>query len=59
METLLKQLKELPRLVGGLPAGLRLVMMIGAIAAIGLGVWSAVSQAEQYQYAFTNLTPED
>jgi flagellar M-ring protein FliF len=59
METLLRQLKELPRLVGGLPAGLRLVMMVGAIAAIGLGVWSAVSQAEQYQYAFTNLTPED
>ncbi len=59
METLLKQLKELPRLVSGLPAGLRLVMMLGAIAAIGLATWSAVSQAEQYQYAFTNLTPED
>src|SRR5512147_996624 len=59
METLLKQLRELPRLVAGLPAGLRLVMLLGALAAIGVGVWSAVSQAEQYQYAFTNLTPED
>jgi flagellar M-ring protein FliF len=59
METLLKQLRELPRLIGALPAGLRLVVMLGAVAAIGLGVWSAVSQAEQYQYAFTNLTPED
>jgi flagellar M-ring protein FliF len=49
METLLKQLRELPRLVGALPAGLRMVMLVGAIAAIGLGVWSAVSQAEQYQ----------
>ncbi|HET6412245.1 MAG TPA: flagellar basal-body MS-ring/collar protein FliF [Anaeromyxobacter sp.] len=59
METLLKQLRELPRLVAALPAGLRLVLLLGAVAAIGLGVWSAVSQAEQYQYAFTNLTPED
>jgi flagellar M-ring protein FliF len=59
METLLKQLRELPRLIAGLPAGLRLVALLGAVAAIGLGVWNAVSSAEQYQYAFTNLTPED
>src|SRR5512142_1320400 len=59
METLLKQLRELPKLIAGLPAGIRLVALLGAVAAIGLGVWSAVSQSEQYQYAFTNLTPED
>ncbi|HVO19330.1 MAG TPA: flagellar basal-body MS-ring/collar protein FliF [Anaeromyxobacter sp.] len=59
MEPLLKQLRELPRLIGALPAGLRLVLLLSAVAAIGLGVWSAVSQAEAYQYAFTNLTTED
>jgi len=59
METLLKQLRELPRLIAGLPAGIRLVALLGAVAAIGLGVWNAVASAEQYQYAFTNLTPED
>jgi flagellar M-ring protein FliF len=59
MEPLLKQLRELPRLIGVLPAGLRLVLLLGGVAAIGLGVWSAISQAEAYQYAFTNLTPED
>jgi flagellar M-ring protein FliF len=59
METLLKQLRELPKLIAGLPAGIRLVALLGAVAAIGLGVWNAVSSAEQYQYAFTNLTPED
>src|SRR5512142_1086180 len=59
METLLKQLRELPKLIAGVPAGIRLVALLGAVAAIGLGVWNAVSSAEQYQYAFTNLTPED
>src|SRR5512142_936563 len=59
METLLKQLRELPKLIANLPAGLRLVLLLGAVAAIGVGVFNAVSSAEQYQYAFTNLTPED
>jgi flagellar M-ring protein FliF len=59
METLLKQLRELPRLIAALPAGVRLVALLGAVGAIAVGVWSAVSQSEQYQYAFTNLTPED
>src|SRR5512142_1323986 len=59
METLLKQLRELPKLIANLPAGLRLVLLLGAVAAIGVGVFNAVSSAEAYQYAFTNLTPED
>ncbi|HYD40113.1 MAG TPA: flagellar basal-body MS-ring/collar protein FliF [Anaeromyxobacter sp.] len=59
MEPLLKQLRELPRLIAALPAGLRLTLLLGAVAAIGVGVFNAVSSAEQYQYAFTNLTPED
>jgi flagellar M-ring protein FliF len=59
MEPLLNQLRELPRLLGQLPAGLKVVLFLGAVAAIGVSAWSAVSSAESYQYAFTNLTPED
>jgi len=59
MEPLLNQLRELPRILGQLPAGLKVVLFLGAVAAIGVGAWSAVSSAESYQYAFTNLTPED
>ncbi len=59
MESLQKQLRQLPQALAALPAGLKLVLVVGALAAIGVGVFSAVSSAEQYQYAFTNLTPED
>ncbi len=59
MEALLKQLGQLPKALAALPAGLKLVLVVGALAAIGVGAWSAVSSAEAYQYAFTNLTPED
>jgi flagellar M-ring protein FliF len=55
----MKQLRELPALLGALPAGLKLVLVVGALTAIGVGAWSTVSGAEAYQYAFTNLTPED
>jgi len=59
MEQLLNQLRELPKALGALPAGLKLVLVVGALTAIGVGAFSAVSQSEAYQYAFTNLTPED
>jgi flagellar M-ring protein FliF len=59
MEPLLNQLRELPRLLGQLPAALKVVLFLGAVAAIGVAAVSAVSSAESYQYAFTNLTPED
>ena len=59
MESLLNSLKELPKALAALPAGLRLVLVIGALAAIGVGAFNAVSSAEAYQYAFTNLGPED
>jgi len=59
MEPLLNQLRELPKALAALPAGLKLVLVVGALAAIGLGTLSAVSRAEAWQYAFTNLTPED
>jgi flagellar M-ring protein FliF len=59
MEPLLNQLRELPKALAALPAGLKLVLVVGALAAIGVGAFSAVSKAEAWQYAFTNLTPED
>lgn len=59
MEPLLNQLRELPKALAALPAGLKLVLVVGALAAIGVGSFSAVSKAEAWQYAFTNLTPED
>jgi flagellar M-ring protein FliF len=59
MEALQRQLRELPKLLAALPAGLKLVLVVGALAAIGVSAFNAVSQAEAWQYAFTNLTPED
>lgn len=59
MEPLLNQLRELPKALAALPAGVKFVALVAALAAIGLGVFNAVQGAEAYQYAFTNLTPED
>ena len=59
MEPLLRQLRALPQRFAALPAGIRLVLLIGALAAIGAAAWNAVQGAEAWQYAFTNLTPED
>jgi flagellar M-ring protein FliF len=59
MEALLKQLRELPKAMAALPAGLKLVLVVGALAAIGVAAVNAVGSAEAWQYAFTNLTPED
>jgi flagellar M-ring protein FliF len=59
MEPLLHQLRELPKALAGLPAGIKFVVFAAALAAIGVGAYNAVQGAEAYQYAFTNLTPED
>src|SRR5512133_2046004 len=59
MEPLLKQLRELPRTVSALPGALKLALVLAAVAAAGAAAWSAAAGAEAYQYAFTNLTPED
>jgi flagellar M-ring protein FliF len=59
MEPLLNQLRELPKALAALPAGIKFVAFGAALAVIGLGVHNAVQGAEAYQYAFTNLTPED
>lgn len=61
MESLLKQLKELPARLAGLPTGLRVALIAGAavavIAAASVGVMAR--GGSDYQYAFTNLTQED
>jgi len=59
MEPLLRQLRQLPVRFAALPAAFRLVLLVGALAAIGVAAWSGVQSAEAWQYAFTNLTPED
>jgi flagellar M-ring protein FliF len=60
MEPLLRQLRELPSRFAALSAGVRygLLAGIGAIA-IGIMAFSFVGDGGVYQYAFTNLTPED
>jgi flagellar M-ring protein FliF len=60
MEPLLRQLRELPSRFAALSAGVRygLLAGIGAIA-IGIMAFTFVGDGGVYQYAFTNLTPED
>ncbi|HEY0880575.1 MAG TPA: flagellar M-ring protein FliF, partial [Archangium sp.] len=60
METLLKQLRELPARLQAMPAGLRLALIagVGLAVAAALGV-AAMNRTGEYQYAFTNLTQED
>jgi len=60
VEPLLKQLRELPARFRALPAAVR----IGALAALALVIGLAALQGmntkgEAYQYAFTNLGPDD
>lgn len=61
METLLKQLKELPSRLQALPAGLRVVLLAGLVVALGLAasVGVVARGTGDFQYAFTNLTQED
>jgi flagellar M-ring protein FliF len=60
METLLKQLRELPARIAAMPAGLRYALIGGAVLALVVAVAVAgVSRGGDYQYAFTNLTTED
>ena len=59
MEPLFRQLRELPLRFAALPAAIRLVLLVGALSGIGVAAWNAVQSAEAWQYAFTNLTPED
>ncbi len=61
MESLLKQLRELPTRFSSLSPGVRAALMAGAVIAIGLalGVGALARNGGDYQYAFTNLTQED
>lgn len=60
MQPLLKQVRELFKRFAGLPAVWRWIIGVGAGAALllaGLVTW--LGEGGAYQYAFTNLTPED
>jgi flagellar M-ring protein FliF len=60
MEPLLKQLRDLAARLRGLPAGVRWAMGLGGAAlAAAFAVATVLSDSGSYQYAFTNLTPED
>src|SRR5690242_5198485 len=61
MEPLFKQLRELPSRFAALPANLKRLAIV-AVAVLALAALAAavlVGGGEDYQYVFTNLTPED
>lgn len=61
METLLKQLRELPSRLQAMPAAIRVVLLSGALVAIGVAALVGVMAkgSSDFQYAFTNLSQED
>jgi flagellar M-ring protein FliF len=60
MEPLLKQLKELPRQLGKLPAPVKFGAFAGlAVLAVILAVGQLGGGSGAYEYAFTNLSAED
>ncbi len=60
MESLLKQLKELPTRFQALPLAVRGALLAGVAIAVALAVGVGfASKGGDYQYAFTNLTAED
>ena len=61
MESLLKQLRELPSRLIALPAGLRVALIAGGVIALAIAgaVGVLARGGSDFQYAFTNLTQED
>src|SRR4051812_33852847 len=60
MEPLFRTLKELPLRFKALPGGARAAILGGLMIAVLIGVGTSIlSSGTSYQYAFTNLTPED
>jgi flagellar M-ring protein FliF len=60
MEPLLKQLRELPKRFGGLSPAMRAALMVGAaLVVVGALAVAMLGDGGKYEYAFTNLTPED
>lgn len=60
MEPLLKQVNELPRKLGAISVGSKILLGVLAIAvAGGAALLTLISSGGEYQYAYTNLSTED
>jgi len=60
MEPLFRTLRELPLRFKALPGGARAAILGGLMLAVLIGVGTSIlSSGTNFQYAFTNLTPED
>jgi len=60
MEPLLAQLRQLPVRLAAMPARVRLLAGLGAAAGVAMAVAAALAtRAGDFQYAFTNLAPDD
>lgn len=61
METLLKQLRELPGRLKALPAATRnlLLGIVGVLLVGSVSLALLLGKGDNYQYAFTNLNPDD
>ncbi len=60
MEPLFKQLRELPARFAALAAGTRYLLAGGAaLVVLAVAVWITLRGDGSYEYAFSNLTPED
>ena len=58
MEPLVNQLRSLPGRTGGISNMLKVLLGVALVAAIAFAAWMS-GGGEGYQYAFTNLSPED
>jgi flagellar M-ring protein FliF len=59
MESLARQMKELPSRLGALPGSVKAVMLVILLGAAAAAVALSMSSGDGWQYAFTNLTAED
>lgn len=59
METLLKQLSQLPARFGAMSTGAKVAILLVIAGIVGTAAYVSSASGEGWQYAFTNLTPED
>src|SRR4051812_16067721 len=60
MEPLMKQLSELPKRLGAMPSKVRWLLFGGiAVVAAVIAMMQLGAGSSSYEYAFTNLSPED
>ncbi len=59
MEPLVKQVRELPSRLGALPGAVKALLLVVLVGVGAAAVALSMSAADGFQYAFTNLTPED